>query len=151
MDKIALPLDGTCRCGATRFRITTAPMMTAACHCTGCQRMASSAFSLTAMVQADGFEVLEGAPVLGGVRNPDLQHSFCPECLTWIFTRVPEHGMVNVRPTMFDDLSWFAPFIETCTKAKLPWAQTGAAHSFEAFPPMERFGELIAEYTQSRG
>ncbi|HEY5819855.1 MAG TPA: GFA family protein [Mesorhizobium sp.] len=31
--------------------------MTAACHCTGCQKMASSAFLLTAMLPADGFEM----------------------------------------------------------------------------------------------
>ncbi len=53
---------------------------------------------------------------------------------------------VNVRPTMLEDLSWFVPFIETCTSEKLPWVTTPAVHSFEKFPPMTDFAGLIAEY-----
>lgn len=53
---------------------------------------------------------------------------------------------VNVRATMLDDAHWFVPFIETCTSEALPWAKTGAMHSFAAFPPMEAFGPLLAEF-----
>lgn len=113
--------------------------------------MSSSAFSLTAICLAQSFEVTKGEPVLGGLRSPDLQHFFCRECMTWMFTRpaaLPH--VVNVRPTMFDDASWFAPFMETYAATKLPWAQTGAARSFEAFPPMDGFDALLAEYQQWR-
>ncbi len=41
------------------------PLATFACHCTGCQRMSSSAYSLSAMVPSDGFEILSGEPVRG--------------------------------------------------------------------------------------
>lgn len=67
--------------------------------------------------------------------------------MTWMFTR-PE-GMdwfVNLRPTMLDDPSGFAPFIETWTSEKLPFAQTGALHSYEALPPMEAYEGLMKEY-----
>jgi hypothetical protein len=47
---------------------------------------------------------------------------------------------------MFDERAWFAPFVETYTKTKLPWAITGAAHSFEEFPEMERWGSLMSEF-----
>ncbi|MBX3214697.1 MAG: hypothetical protein KF850_21860 [Labilithrix sp.] len=47
---------------------------------------------------------------------------------------------------MFEDCAWFAPFLETCTATKLPWAHTGAPRSFEAFPPVEAFDALLAEY-----
>jgi hypothetical protein len=66
-----------------------------------------------------------------------------------MFTR--PHGMdqfVNLRATMLDDASWFAPFIETCTKEKLPWATTPAVHSYETFPPMALYAALVAEYAQ---
>ena len=146
MTQIALPLTGTCQCGATRIRVSAAPIMTAACHCPSCQRMASSAFSLTAMFKADTFEVVQGDPVIGGRKAPERDHCFCPECLTWMFTRIPDYGMVNVRPTMFDDTTWFVPFIETWTKTRMPWVQTPAAHSFDEFPPMDGFADLIAAY-----
>ena len=54
----------------------------------------------------------------------------------------------NLRATMLDDPGWFEPFLETWTREKLPWASTPAQHSFEEFPPMEAFGDLIAEYAR---
>jgi len=54
--------------------------------------------------------------------------------------------LVNVRATMLDDPSWFAPFIETFTSEKLPWATTPAVHSFKGFPAIEDYPRLIEEY-----
>ncbi|MBN7787194.1 GFA family protein [Ponticoccus gilvus] len=147
MPKPALPMEGSCRCGATRIRITAPPLMTAACHCRGCQKMAASAYSLTAMIPTQGFEVSAGEPVVGGAGSAELSHMCCPDCMTWMFTRITGLDMfLNVRPTMLDDPSWFTPFIETMTAEKLPWAQTPARHSFEGFPPMEAFEALMAEF-----
>ena len=55
-------------------------------------------------------------------------------------------AFVNIRPTMLDDASWFSPFVETYTSAKLPWATTGATHSFPEFPPMEAYEALTKEF-----
>ena len=110
--------------------------------------MSSSAFSLTAMHLASAFAVTQGEPVIGGLHGNDIRHFFCGHCMTWTFTRpalLPH--VVNVRPTMFDDHAWFAPFTETYARAKLPWAHTGAVHSFPEFPPMDRFDVLLREYT----
>lgn len=145
------PLEGGCRCDSVRIRVTEAPIVEAACHCPGCQRMSSSAFSLTAIFRASGFAVTKGEPVLGGLRDRELAHFFCGDCMTWMFTRpamLPD--VVNVRPTMFDEHAWFAPFMETYTSTRLPWATTGAARSFERFPPMDAFDALLAEYRASR-
>ena len=142
-----LPMEGGCRCDAVRVRVTKPPLMTTACHCNGCQRMSSSAFSLSAILLADGFEVTKGEPVIGGLRGVDVQHFFCRDCMTWMFTRpamLPH--IVNLRPTMLDDHAWFAPYMETYTSAKLPWAVTGAVRSFAQFPAMEAYGELMQEY-----
>lgn len=99
------------------------------------------------MFAASGFAVTKGEPVVGGLRGPELQHFFCDRCMTWMFTRptsLPE--VVSVRPTLFDDHAWFAPFMETQTKTRLSWARTGAVRSFEAFPSMDTFDELLGEY-----
>ncbi|TAJ84610.1 GFA family protein [Reyranella sp.] len=142
-----LPMTGSCRCGQVKFEISAPPLMTAACHCTGCQRMSSSAFSLTAMVPADAFAVVQGELVIGGLRGPQLHHHFCPSCMSWMFTRIEGiDAFLNVRPTLLDDPGWFSPFIETMTKEKLPWAETPARHRFEGFPAMEDLPRLIAEF-----
>lgn len=147
-----LPMDSGCRCGAVRFRISAPPMVTMACHCTGCQRMSSSAFSLSVAIPADGFEILQGETVLGGLKQADLPHHFCPECMSWMFTRPAQLDfMVNVRATLCDDTSWYAPFVETFTSEKLAWAETGAPHSFPEFPGMDDMGPLIEAYAKSAG
>jgi hypothetical protein len=146
MTKIPLPLSGSCRCGRVEIRITQPPICTAACHCRGCQKMAASAFSLTAMVPEKGFAVTRGETVVGGMRAPEIAHHFCPHCMSWMFTRPAGMGFVNVRPTMLDDTGWFRPFMETYASTKLPFAQTGAPRSFATFPAMEELPELLAAY-----
>jgi len=119
-----------------------------ACHCTGCQRMSASAFSLSAAIPSDGFLVTKGEPVIGGLHG-EIRHYFCSHCMSWMFTRPP--GMdwfVNLRPTMLDDPSWFKPFIETYTSEKLPWASTPAVHSFETFPAFEAYAGLTKEFAE---
>jgi hypothetical protein len=142
-----LPMSGHCRCGQVKIEITMPPLITAACHCTGCQRMSSSAFSLTAMMPADGFAVTEGETVIGGLKGPQLHHHFCPDCMSWVFTRIEGiDDFVNVRPTLLSEPASFTPFMETMTAEKLPWASTPAKHRFEGFPSMEDLPKLMAAY-----
>ena len=141
-----LPWAGSCRCGQVRIRVSAPPLLTMACHCYGCQKMSASAFSLSAAIPTPGFEVTQGEPVLGGLHG-DSHHYFCPHCKSWMFSRQEGVDMfVNIRPTMLDEHAWFAPFIETYTSEKLPWATTPAVHSFEKFPPFEDYAKLVQEF-----
>ncbi len=142
-----LPMSGGCRCEQVRFRISEPPMLTSACHCTGCQRMTGSAFSLTVTVPGSGFAVTGGEPAIGGLHG-EGRHYHCPYCMSWVFTRPPEEmgDFVNVRATMLDDTGWFVPFIETQTAEKLAWATVPATHSYTRFPPIEDYARLMAEF-----
>ena len=142
-----LPWDGGCRCGEVRIRVTAAPLLTGACHCTGCQRMTASAYSLTLTLPADGFEVTAGEPVIGGLHGPDAHHFHCPRCKSWLFTRAEGFDwFVNLRPSALDDHGWFEPFVELWTSEMLPWAKTPARHSYETFPPMEQWETLMQAF-----
>ena len=145
-----LPIDGGCRCGKVRFRISVTPVMTSVCHCSGCQRMTASAFSTTIMVPSEGFAVIAGDPVIGGLHGDQSRHHHCDWCKSWLFTRIPpEYGpFVNVRATMLDDATWFAPYMETFTDEKLPWAQTGATRSYPTFPNMADYAALLEAYRE---
>ncbi|ATU92653.1 GFA family protein [Phyllobacterium zundukense] len=148
MSGLKLPQEGGCRCGRVRFKITAEPLLTMACHCTGCQRMTASAYSLSAAVPSAGFAVIEGEPVIGGLHG-EPRHYFCPHCMSWLFTRLEGFDwFVNVRATMLDDPSGFTPYVETWTSEKLPWATTPAVHSFEALPPLEQYEDLTRQYAQ---
>ncbi|MGV1837488.1 GFA family protein [Rhizobium rhizogenes] len=147
MTQPELPWEGGCRCGQVRLKVSARPLLAMACHCTGCQRMSSSAYSLSIAIPSDGFEVTQGEPVIGGMRDEKLKHYFCPSCMSWMFTRLEGlDWFVNLRPTMLDDASWLTPFVETWTSEKLPWAATPAKHSYAALPTMEDFEVLTKEY-----
>lgn len=146
MSPSALPIEGGCRCDRVRFKISARPLLTMACHCTGCQRMTGSAYSLSMVVPNEAFAVTRGEPVIGGLHGPH-RHFFCAYCMSWMFTR-PEgyDAIVNVRATLLDDPSWFVPYIETMTSEKLPWVTTAAAHSYAKWPAIEDYQRLSAEY-----
>lgn len=110
--------------------------------------MSASAFSLSAAIPSQGFEVIKGETVIGGLHG-EVRHHFCAHCMSWMFTKVP--GMdwfVNIRATMLDDPSWFKPFIETYTREKLLWAATPAPHKYETFPAFEDYAGLTKEFAE---
>ncbi|MBR9903589.1 MAG: GFA family protein [Gammaproteobacteria bacterium] len=148
MNSASHNMKGRCRCGQVEFEVSTKPMVTMACHCSGCQQMTSSAFSLSSLFSSAAFSITSGVPVIGGLHGK-TRHFFCGHCMSWLFTR-PE-GMddfVNVRSTMLENSRTYKPFIETYTDEKLEWAITGAEYSFGKFPPQEKFPELLQEYAQ---
>lgn len=150
MNEWKLPWEGGCRCGAVRVRVSAPPMMTMACHCAGCRSMSASAFSLTISIPSEGFEVIEGETVSGGLRGPEIHHQHCDSCKSWLFTRI--EGMdflVNLRAPVLDEHGWVTPFLDTYASEKLPWAETGARHRFDTFPDPDSYPALMAEFAAS--
>jgi len=145
MTQTNLPIEGACMCGQGKMRVTAPPIMTMACHCKGCQKLSASAFSLSAMIPIDGFEIIAGQTQVGALHGDNPYH-YCPNCLNWLYTGLADAPFVNVRPTMFDAPAWSTPFIESYVSERLPWAKTSAKHSFARFPAMEDYGPLMAAY-----
>lgn len=144
-----LPWSASCLCGQVKMRVIAPPLVAAACHCTGCQKLTSGPYSLTLMIPPGGFQVIEGDPVIGALHKPEAQHHYCPHCKSWLFTTSPMlEGVTNFRPTMLDDASWVQPYVESNVTQKLPSVVTGAKHSFDGFPPPERYEELMAGYAR---
>jgi hypothetical protein len=144
-----LPWAASCMCGQVKMRVTAAPVMAMACHCTGCQKLTSGAYSLTLMLPASGFEKIEGETDLGGLHREQSAHHFCTRCNNWLYTTGIAGGQfVNFRPTMLEDASWFTPFVESYMSEKLPGAATGAKHSFDKFPEPHQYGSLMAAYAE---
>jgi hypothetical protein len=146
-----LPIDGGCRCGKVRFRLTDRPWMETVCHCRGCQQMTASAFSTTLIMPETGFAIVAGSTVVGGMHGNEADHHHCDWCKSWVFTKPRgDLGFVNVRATLLDDPSWFAPWMETQTAERLSWAVTGASKSFARFPDPTEYQGLITQYQAAR-
>jgi hypothetical protein len=130
-----------------RIAVTAPPLLTMACHCSGCQKLSASAYSLSVAVPASGFQVTLGEPVIGGLHG-EHQHLYCPYCKNWMFTRLHGLDIVNVRASALDDHGWYSPFAETCTAERLPWATTPARHSFPGFPEPEAYAPLMEAFAR---
>jgi hypothetical protein len=61
--------------------------------------------------------------------------------MSWLFSRMPGAGFVNVRSAILEGEDWKAPFVESWTDEKLAWTQTTAKHSFPRFPPQDAWGQ----------
>lgn len=137
---------GGCRCGRVRFEATGNPLLTTACHCTGCQHMSASAYSLSEGYPSSAFRLTQGDTVIGGLHG-DARHYHCDYCKSWLYTQmdlVPD--FTNVRLTAFDEPRQEPPFVETQTAEGLSWAKTGAEHSFERFPEMDEWPGLMQRF-----
>lgn len=152
MSMPSFPVEGGCRCGRVRFRLTESPLLESACHCRGCQQMTGSAFSTTITMANGGFAVISGDTVVGGIHGDDAHHHHCDWCKSWVYTTpAADLGFVNVRAALLDDPYWYAPWMEAQTAEKLPWVETGAVQSFARFPAMDAYQELIGRYRSERG
>ena len=143
--------QGGCRCGKVRFEAAGEPLLTMACHCTGCQRMTASAFSLSEGYPSAAFRLTQGETVIGGLHGP-TRHYFCDHCKSWLYTE-PEGvaDFINVRSTLFDAPRTERPFMETYAGEGLPWARTGAQHRYQALPAMDEWPELIRAFAERSG
>jgi hypothetical protein len=120
-----LPQTGGCQCGKVRYEITEAPQLVYLCHCTDCQRLTSSAFSIGVVVPENGLR-------LDGIEPRQLQRTadsgrisirlVCPECGCWI-CGMPRDGMHRVRGGTLDDTSWLRPTRHIWARSKQPWVK----------------------------
>jgi hypothetical protein len=124
-----LPLTGGCQCGTLRYTITEAPLQTYTCHCTDCQRLTSSAFSMAITVRDAAFRLTAGEPRLvqkTAESGRVVTRWLCPDCAAWICSSplpaaTPADTVRRVRAGTLDDRSWLRPTAHFWTRSKQPW------------------------------
>jgi hypothetical protein len=135
---IKLPQAGGCQCGKIRYEITEVPQLVYTCHCTDCQHITSSAFSLGIALPEAAFRLTAGEPRTIE-RIPDsgrLNIRFvCPYCASWTHSK-PRGGTIRFRAGTLDDTSWLRPTRHIWTRSKQPWVTFAAGDEiFEGQPP----------------
>ena len=50
------PIEGSCQCGQLTYKLFEKPTMVLACHCTECQKLSTSPFSVTAIIASTAIE-----------------------------------------------------------------------------------------------
>ncbi len=123
---MAYPINGSCQCGGVRYRLLSPPSMVVACHCKECQKLSTSAFSITAMVDADAVE-FEGE-MAHWQRKADSGNisaaRFCPTCGNRMYHYNPdEPTKLKLKPAGLDDTSILQPSAHIWVSQKQDWYQ----------------------------
>ncbi|MEM8850697.1 MAG: aldehyde-activating protein [Pseudomonadota bacterium] len=109
--------------------------------------MTASALALSALFSTEGFATIGGETVIGGLHGPEQHDHHCGHCFSWLFTRVQgfDH-VVNVWATMFDDTTWFVPFLETATGDRLACTSFPARRTYPSIPQAAAFADRPTDY-----
>ena len=123
-------IEGGCNCGAVRYRLTSAPMAVAVCHCANCRRQSGSAFSVNVII-AEGAMTLTGD--LTTYEDSDTEsgqpvlRQFCATCgspIRSITAASPQIAIVKAGTA--DEPGRFEPAIHVWTSTALPWVEIPA-------------------------
>lgn len=120
------PISGSCQCGGVTYQLLAEPSMVAACHCKECQKLSTSAFSITAMVQASDL-IIEGQlkdwsrPAESGNTSAA---KFCPTCGNRIYHYDPNSpDRIKLKPSNLSDTSIIQPTAHIWVSEKQDWYQ----------------------------
>ncbi|MFN7056982.1 GFA family protein [Hyphomonas sp.] len=134
-------LEGGCTCGAVRYRLNRAPMITHCCHCTWCQRETGSAFVINAVIESAEVELLAGAPKVTLTPSNSGRGQLiarCPECQVTVWSHYPTAGEAAafIRVGTLDDKSALTPDVHIFRSSAVSWlALTDGKPAFDDYYP----------------
>ncbi|MBC3767107.1 GFA family protein [Neptunicella marina] len=120
------PVEGSCQCGGVKYTLKAAPLMVVACHCKECQKLSTSAFSITAMVRTE--DVQFDGHMAHWQRTADSGNvsgaKFCPTCGNRIYHFNPaEPDTLKLKPSNLSDTSLIQPTAHVWVSEKQDWYQ----------------------------
>jgi hypothetical protein len=117
-----IPLTGGCSCGATRFRMEAAPIITHCCHCRYCQAGSGSAFNVNSMIETDHLTLTQGETRSSeGLRGwTGVQ---CAACGSGLWSHHPHLGraIAFVGSGTLDEGERLTPEVHYFIRSKHPW------------------------------
>ena len=130
---------GKCLCGAVRFTLTGAPVVTAVCHCKNCQRQAGSAFSVVVLAPKESVSINGELKAYHDTADSGakLDRKFCPNCGSAMFSEQPDTpDTIIIKAGIFDDTSWLKPAVHVWCASAQPWVEiSDKVAKFPANPP----------------
>lgn len=96
-----MKIEGGCHCGAITYGAEIDPGRVGLCHCTDCQTLSGSSFTIYVPAAIGSFRLSGGEPKIyvktaeSGTRRAQ---AFCPECGTRLYaSAVTDPQTVNIR------------------------------------------------------
>jgi hypothetical protein len=117
-------IDGGCHCGLISYEAQIEPEKVGVCHCTDCQALSGSAFTVFVPVPKAAFR-LRGEPkiyVKTAASGNRRAQAFCPQCGSRIYASAEKDPQVfNLRVGTVRQRSALAPKTQLWCRSALPW------------------------------
>lgn len=137
--------EGGCSCGRARYRLTSLPMVTQACHCRFCRRETSAPYAVKAFIEKTCVEILSGEfQEVTIFPEGDYSHRVvsCVDCLTHLWSIYPGmDGGIGEKVMMIwtgtlDEPERLPPQAHIFVEQKLPWVEISESQkAFEGYYP----------------
>jgi hypothetical protein len=126
MADVKYPISGSCQCGGVSYQLLAAPKAVVACHCRECQKLSTSAFSITAFVEEENIRF--NGPLASWSRVADSGNvndaAFCPTCGNRIYHySKAQPGIIKLKPSNLDDTRIINPTRHVWVSEKQEWYQ----------------------------
>jgi hypothetical protein len=124
MADTTMKIDGGCHCGAISYEAEIDPEKVGVCHCTDCQTLGGTAFSLFVQVPREAFR-LRGEPriyVKTAESGNRRAQAFCAQCGTRLYAAAEKDSPVfNVRVGTARQRAQLPPKLQLWCRSALPW------------------------------
>jgi hypothetical protein len=115
-------IEGSCLCGAVRYRIDGELGPLVCCHCSMCRKAQGSAFAVNAPVPANAFRIVQGEGALRAFRSsPQKERVFCGTCGSPIYSRRDGAADVRIRVGTVDSPVPSRPTAHIYVGSKASW------------------------------
>lgn len=124
MSQVEYPVSGSCQCGAITYELKSAPLKVVACHCIECQKLSTSAFSITAMIEED--QIAFSGEMADWSRPADSGNisaaKFCPGCGNRLYHYNPKDpSQLKLKPSTLHDTRMIKPAAHIWVSKKQDW------------------------------
>lgn len=117
--------SGGCLCGKIRYELDTDATALSLCHCTHCQKVSGSAFSVNLIVETAGLRYVADEPatyVDTAESGRALKRLFCPRCGSSLASESEMFpGRIVLKAGGLDDTSGLEPRVQIWTRSKQDW------------------------------
>lgn len=129
-------VEGSCHCGNIQYEAEVDPARVGLCHCTDCQVLTGSAFSMFAPVPRAAFRITRGQPTIyvktaeSGNRRAQ---AFCAECGSRLYAAAEaDPPTYNLRVGTVRQRANLPPKVQFWCRSALPWVTD--LNSVQALP-----------------
>ncbi|TAK81580.1 MAG: GFA family protein [Betaproteobacteria bacterium] len=118
-------IDGACHCGNITYQAEIDPEQVGICHCTDCQKLTGSAFTVYVPAPVEGFRLRTGQPkiyVKTAESGSRRAQAFCPECGSRIYAAaVTDPRIFNIRVGTVRQRDALPPKTQLWCRSALGW------------------------------